>query len=197
MSFIYKKLFFVCFIFIVPFVFINSSDRTDALDLLTKCEQGSKQLEITVKNFGEKNDLDDFEKGIGLINLGRVKLAQTKYLDAKTNFQNYLNLEYNIYKSLAARYIKRVEQLFDETSNELAANISNEKVLKNFETANSYLENAKMQLTTKHYLEVVKISRLAKRSLLSNYEIAGKKIPDDYAKDFADNNNTIYTSPAK
>jgi len=197
MSSIIKKIYFTFIILILAFPFINSSDRTDALDLLTKCEQGSKQLEIAVRNFGEIADLDDFDKGIAFINLGRVKIAQTKYLDSKANFDSYLNLEYNIYKSLAGRYIKRVEQLVDETSNELAASISNEKVLKNFETANAHYENAKMQLTTKHYLEVVKILRLAKRFLLSNYEIVGKKIPDNYAKDFADSNNTIYTAPAK
>jgi len=183
-------------VIILTFPFIYSSDRTDALDLLAKCEQNVKQLEIAVKNFGEKPDLDDFDKCIASINQGRVKIAQTKYIDAKTNFDSYLTLEYNIYKSLAGRYIKRIEQLVDETSNELAASISNEKVLKNFELANSYLENAKLELTSKHYFEVVKISRLAKRALLSNYDIVGKKIPDNYAKDFADNGNTIYTAPA-
>jgi len=182
--------FFLGFLLFSTFLF--ASDRTDALELLTKCENEVKQVEITVKNFGEKAELADYEQGLNLIKLGKIKLAQTNYLDAKAKFEEFLKFQNNIYMSLAGKYIKRTETLVDEISNELANDIGNEKVLKNFESAASHLNNAKQSNITKHFVESLMSCRISKKYLLSNYELTGKKIPEKYLKDFSDCNNKIH-----
>lgn len=186
-----NKSLFLSILLLFIFFTLNASDRTDALDLLALCEKDVKLLEVSVKNFGEKSDLADFEKAVSLINLGKIRIAQTKYLDAKASLEEYQRLQYNIYKNLATIYIKRTEELQDEIAVDLATSISNEKILKNFEIASNYLNSAKQKMVTKHYYDVVVSCRMAKKTLFSNYDLAGKKLPEKYKKDFDDCNNVI------
>ena len=190
---IFIKLFMVLFInFFFINLYISASDRTDALDLKDKSEKGSKQLEIVVKNFGDKADLSEFDKGLNLIKSGNVNILQSNFLDASAKFNEYLKLEYDTYKSLATKYIQRVDDLIKETSNDLIDSINIDGVQKNFTTASSHLNNAKLSFTTKHYQDVIMSSRIAKKYLFANYDLAGKKLPDKYQKDFADCSNKIF-----
>jgi hypothetical protein len=190
---IFIKFFMVLFIyfFFINF-YISASDRTDALDLKDKSEKGSKQLEIVVKNFGDKADLNEFDKGLNLIKAGNVNILQSNFLEASAKFNEYLKLEYDTYKSLAAKYIQRVEDLIKETSNDLIDSISIDGVQKNFTTSSSHLNNAKSSFNTKHYQDVIMSSRIAKKYLFANYDLADKKLPDKYQKDFADCGNKIF-----
>jgi len=189
-NFILLTVIFINFFLILTYA--STSDRTDALDLKDKSEKGVKQLEIVVKNFGDKSDVSAYEKGLSLIKAGNVNILQSNFLDASAKFNEYLKLEYDTYKSLATKYIQRTETLINEISNDMVDNISNDAILKNFTTAKSHLENAKLSFNTKHYQDVVMSARIAKKYLLSNYDLVGKKIPDQYEKDFTDNQDKIY-----
>jgi hypothetical protein len=189
----FNKLFMLLLInFFFINLYISGSDRTDALDLKDKSEKGSKQLEIVVKNFGDKEDLSSYEKGLNLIKSGNVSILQSNFLDASAKFNDYLKLEYDTYKSLATKYMQRVQDLINETSNDLVDNISIDGVQKNFTTASSHLNNAKSSFNTKHYQDVIMSSRIAKKYLFANYDLAGKKLPDKYQKDLADCGNKIF-----
>ena len=187
-----KAIIIIFIIFIANTFALNASDRTDALSLKSKCDSESKILEIPLRNFGEENDIKNFEEGIKTIKLGKIKVAQSKYREAINLFKKYLSIQYNIYKSLAAKYIKRTERINDESAMELVDFVDNPKTLKNFEGAFSYITNAKKYNTTKHYSKVIGQCRSAKKYLFDNYKISGKEIPDDYKKDFVDISNRIF-----
>lgn len=172
---------------------LYASDRSDSLDLMKKCEDESKILEISVKNFGDEKDKNNFESGLNMIKNGKIKVAQSKYLDAKKIFNDYLQQQYDMYKILGERYITRTELLIDEISVDLADFITDGQILRNFEEANNYITIAKSSFAQKQYDKAVNPCRMSKQKLLDNYKLVGKEIPEKYQVDLADNNKKIYT----
>ena len=183
----------IIFTIIISNIFIlNASDRTDALALQNQCETESKILEIPTRNFGDEKDIIDFEDGLKKIKLGKVKNAQSKYREAMALFNEYLQMQFNIYKNLAEKYIKRTEKMNDDSAEELIEYVDDPKILRNFESAFQYITTAKKYFTTKHYSKAVGSCRLAKRSILENYKIAGIELPESYKKDLEDISNKLY-----
>jgi hypothetical protein len=172
-------------------ILIFSSDRSDAVDLMNKCENNVKILEIPVKNFGDKNDLASYEDGLGLIKQGKVKLAQSKFVEAKAKFDEYLKLEYNLYGVLAPKYIQRTQQMIDKISEDLVDFVNQADVLKNFSESSRILDSAKTYLAAKNYPTVIQSCRVAKNFLFNNYVLLKKPVPKEYQKDLDDKNNKI------
>ena len=192
LSLISNKKTVIIFIIISNIFIVNASDRTDALALQNQCDTESKLLEIPARNFGDEKDIIEFEEGLKKIKLGKVKNAQSKYREAMALFNEYLQMQFNIYKSLAEKYIKRTEKMNDDSAEELVEYVNDPKILRNFESAFQYLITAKKYFTTKHYSKTVGSCRLAKRSILENYKISGVEIPEDYKKDLDDISNKLY-----
>lgn len=186
-----KKTLIIILIIITNILALNASDRTDALALQNQCDTESKILEVPVKNFGNENDLKNYEEGLKTIKLGKIKVAQSKYRDAMALFNEYLKTQYNIYKNLAENYIKRTEMINDDSAIKLVDFVDNPQILRNFESAFQYLTNGKNYFTTKHYSKVIGTCRLAKKFLFENFKIAGIELPDDYKKDLEDISNKI------
>jgi hypothetical protein len=187
-----KKICLVIAIMLIGSVIIFSSDRTDAVDLMNKCENNVKILEIPVKNFGDKNDLASFDEGLGLIKQGKIKLAQSKFVDAKVKFEEYLKLEYNLYGSLSPKYIQRTQIMIDKISEDLVDFVNQADVLKNFSEASRILDSAKTYLAAKNYSVVFQSCRVAKNFLFNNYNLLKKPVPKEYQKDLDDKNNKIF-----
>ncbi len=171
-----------------------ASDRSDADALIKKCNSESRVLEVCVRNFGNDKDIQDFEKGVKLIKMGKIKYAQSKFLDSKSNTEKYLKIQYSVYESLAKKYIKRTEQMIDDIALELIDYADDEKVMKNLSLASQYLSSAKSNMTRKFYSIVIGPSRKSKSYLLQLYDITGTPFPEKYAKDRADCSKKIYTN---
>ena len=183
--------FILILLFITNLFILYSSDRSDAAALLKKSEAESKLLEIAVKNFGDKNDLEKYDKGIKLIKFGKIKLAQSKYLDSISKLNEYLKVQYNIYKSLADKYIERTDKIIDEIAEDLVDFVDEGEVLKYFESATNYLNNAKLYKAKKDYIKVINTSRVSKKYVIGIYKLVGKEIPEQNKKDFKDINKEI------
>jgi hypothetical protein len=187
-----SMLYFFCLILLLyGSTWLYSSDRTDAIELMNKCDTEVKALEIPLKNFGDKDDLAKFDAGLSIIKQGRVKLAQSKFIEAKAKFEEYLKFQYDIYGSIAVKYVERTQQVIDKIAEELAEYLNQEDVLKNFNTASQYLESAKLYLTKKQYQNVIPPCRIAKNNVISLYTFLKIKVPEEYQKDQVDINNKI------
>ena len=170
-----------------------ASDRSDATTLREKCEAEFKHLEIVVKNFGSESDVSGLQKGIDLLKTGKVKLAQSKYLDAKAIYNDYLKLQSEIYKSLASSYSARTEAMINEITAELVDFLDNEKISQSFRLAAQNLNDAKSSEKGERYKMAVDLCRNAKKFVIDSYKQAGKNVPDKYRKDAKDNDKQIYT----
>ena len=124
--------------------------------------------------------------------MGKVKIAQSKYLDAKGKFNEYLELQYNLYKSLSEKYIQRTETLIEEISMDLGDFISKDEVLKSFEDANKYLESAKTYMLKKDYNKIIGLCRTAKYKLINIYNLVGKEVDENYLIDLSDYNKKVF-----
>lgn len=193
----YKKIFFsiqfgAVLIFLLLSVNAFSSDHSDASDLRDRCEKEIKGLEVSVKNFGETADIEEFNKGAELIKTGKVKFIQSKYTDAIENYNKYLSIQYNLYEILANRYIDRAEKLIDGVAEDLVDYINDKKVVEYLRLANQNLKDAKTAMATKHYKNIIEVVRSAKNYAISAYKLVGKEIPEQYKKDAADNEGKIF-----
>lgn len=188
-----KMILFVLFaaVFADPKLLL-ASDRSDATALRERCEAESKVLEIAVRNFGAEKDVKDFQDGINLIKTGKVKIAQSKYLEATAKYNEYLKLHHQIYKSVAAGYITRTEQLYNDVAAELVDFIDNEKVGQYLKLANQNLADAKSRALTENYKLAIDLCRTAKKYSLDCYKAANKEVPEKYKKDQKDINKEIY-----
>lgn len=178
----------------VPFMAL-ASDKSDATDLMNRADKSSKVLEVPVKNYGDKNDLAAFDSGLATIRQGKVKLAQSKFLEAKALFEQYQKAEFDLYGSLAAKYIQRTQDMIDKIAEELADYVSNPDVLKGFTDAAENLNTAKTNIVSKQYLSVIGSCRAARKLVLGLYPLVKKEMPAEYARDAADDNGQIYQAP--
>ncbi len=174
-----------------PFVGF-SSDRSDATDLMNKCDNSSKSLEIAIRNFGDKNDTASFENGLNTIKQGKVKLAQSKFLEAKAKFEEYQKAEYDLYGSLSPKYIQRTQEIIDKIAEDLVDFVNQPEVLKNFTDSAQNLDIAKLRYSSKAYPAVIQSCRIAKNLVINCYVIAKKDIPAEYKKDLEDSSNKIF-----
>jgi hypothetical protein len=185
-------LFLILVICLLPAVGLFASEKSEAQALMKQCDDGVKLIEVPLKNFGDSNDLAKFEEGLNIIKLGKAKLAQAKYTDAQDKFKQYLDIQTDLYKSLADKYIKRTQDLIDEISVELADFVSDSYVLEAFTKANHYLDSARTQVKQKKYAEAVGNCRRAKKFLFDIYEKMKSELPDKYKKDSVDIKNEIF-----
>jgi len=188
-----KNLIIMLFLIISTLLFASASYHEEAIKLMKKCETEVQMIEIPTKNFGGKEDLKTFEDGLKIIKMGKVYVAQAKYQEAIKKFNEYLELQYNLYKSLGEKYIKRTEKLIDEIGLDLADYVSDDEILKNFTSASQHLANARAYMTKKQYDYVLNPCRRAKNYLIIIYKMVGKKTPDEYLVDLADYENKIYS----
>jgi hypothetical protein len=165
---------------------VHASDRSDAVDLMNACERSSKTTEIAVRNFGDKNDDAAFDACMNTIKQGKVKLAQSKFLDAKAQFQAYQKAEFDLYGSLAQKYLQRTQEMIDKIAIEFADYVNQPDVLKNLNDASSTLDSAKANYGTRTYMIVIQLCRQAKNQLLNCYGLIKKDIPNEYKKDYED-----------
>ncbi len=170
-----------------------ASEKSEAAALMKQCDDGAKLIAVPLKNFGDSNDMAKYEEGLKTIKLGKAKIAQAKYADAKAKFNEYLALENDLYKSLADKYIKRTQDLIDEISVELADFVSDSYVLEAFTKANHYLDAAKTQVQEKKFALAVSACRRSKKFLFDIYvKMMKTDLPDKYKKDSVDIKNEIY-----
>jgi hypothetical protein len=169
-----------------------ASEKSEAQALMKQCDDGVKLIVVPLTNFGDSNDMAKFEEGKNIIKLGKAKLAQARYTDAQDKFKQYLDIQTDLYKSLAEKYIKRTQDLIDEISVELAEFVSDSYVLEAFTKANHYLDAARTQVKQKKYQDAVGNCRRAKKFLFDIYEKMKSELPDKYKKDSADIKNEIY-----
>ncbi len=171
---------------------VFSSDLSEATELRDRCEKENVILEVSVKNFGDNADVDEFNKGEQLIKLGKVKFIQTKYKDAIDIYNRYLKLQFNLYGILANKYIARTEKINDSVGEDLVDFINNAKVVEYLRLASQNLKDAKAAMAAKHYRNIIEVCRTAKNYALGTYKLAGKDIPDQYKADVADNQGKIF-----
>lgn len=169
-----------------------ASDLSDARSLRSKCEKEVKILEVSVKNFGNESEQQEFSKGEKIIKLGNVKFIQTRYKEAIEKYKEYLKLQFNLYAKLAKKYAEDTGILIDNIAEDLVDFIDNKKVTKYLELANQNLKDAKSAMTTKHYQNIINVCRTAKNYAISAYKLVGKEFPSLYKKDAADNDGKIY-----
>lgn len=176
-------------------IFISSpaftSDSSDAEDLLKRCQNESKALEIAVTNFGSEAEKAKFKNGIDIIKMGRVKIAQTMYLDASSQFKNYLKLQNEIYDTLCVTYLKRTETILQNTGVDVVDSIDDPKVEQYIKLANQNLVDAKGSYSRKEYTPSIGNCRTAKKYAFKAYEITGKAVPEQYKVDQKDNDNKM------
>ncbi len=171
---------------------LYSSNLSDATALREKCESEVKVIEIAVKNFGEKPDVENFEKGVRLIKTGKVRFIQSKYPEAIDKYKQYLKLQYHLYESLAKKYTARTEKIVNAMAEDLVDYIDNKKVEQYFRLANQNLKDAKSNMNNNHFKNSVDLCRAAKNYAIKSYGLVGKKAPDKYKKDLVDIDGKIF-----
>ncbi|MBN1531790.1 MAG: hypothetical protein JXA20_03930 [Spirochaetes bacterium] len=169
----------------------SASDLSDATSLREKCEKEVKVVEIAVKNFGSAAVLTDFQKGNEILRGAKIMMAQSKFAEAKRQYNDYLTLQNGMYKNLSAIYIERTDAINKEVPADLVDFIDNEKVCAYFKLANQNLVDARTSITRQYYKHAVDLCRDAKRYALGSYKLAGKALPSKYGKDMADINGKI------
>ncbi len=185
----FSLIFLIIFLFTVA---IFSSDLSDASALRERCEKEITGLEVSVKNFGDNADIEEFKKGEQLVKLGKVKFIQSKFPEAIDNYNKYLNIQYKLYEILANKYIERTEKLNDTVGEDLVDFVNDKKVVEYLRLATQNLKNAKAAMATKHYKHIIDVCRTAKNYATGAYKLVGKNIPEEYKKDMADNEGKIY-----
>jgi hypothetical protein len=169
-----------------------SSNLSEAKKLREKCEKEIKHLEIAVKNFGDKSDLDNFKKGTKLIKLGKVKFIQSKYPEAMEKYKSYLKLQFYLYESLAKKYSARTEKVVDTIAEDLVDYVDNKKVEKYLRLASQNVKDGKSTMLNKHYKNAIGLFRNAKNYAIQSYKLVGKSIPHTYKRDMADIDGRIF-----
>jgi len=169
---------------------LYASDLSDAETLRDKCDREIAELQVPAKNFGDQADLGKLDEGAGLIKLGKVKLLQSKYLEASASFNKYLALQQGLYKSLAEKYMARAEKMADDIAVELVDS-KDPKVAEYLKLANQNLKDAKGEMLSERYKNAIKLCRVSKNYSLAAFKAAGKPVPEEYRKDASDNENRI------
>ena len=169
---------------------LYSSDLSDAQSLRERCEKESVEVQVPVKNFGDQSDMDEFNRGMQMIKLGKVKFLQSKYPDASESFNKYLLLQQGLYKSLAKKYLERTEKMLDDIAVELIDN-SNPKIEEYLRLANQNFKDASKENTAERCKNSIKLCRIAKNYALSCYKAAGRSVPDQYKNDLTDIDNKM------
>ncbi|MFH0974802.1 MAG: hypothetical protein V1874_03350 [Spirochaetota bacterium] len=168
-----------------------SSDLSDATALRERCEKEILGLEVSVKNFGDNADLENFAKGEHLIKLGKIKFIQSKFTDAIEIYNKYLAIQYGLYEVLAKKYIDRAEKINDAVGEDMVDFINDKKVVEYLRLSSQNIKDAKAALATKHYKSIIDVCRTAKNYALGAYKVAGKPLPEQYKVDQADNEGKI------
>lgn len=169
-----------------------ASDRTDAEALMNRCDASSKTAAVPVRNFGDKDLIASFENGLAMIKQGKVKLLQSKFLDAKTKFEEYQKLENDLYAALAPLYLDRTQAIIDKAAEDLVDFATKAEVSKAFTDSSRSLDEAKTYQATKKYLAVIQTCRVAKNQVLNAYPQAKIEVPAEYKKDMADSGGKIF-----
>lgn len=176
---------------LAPFA-ASASDKSDAEGLMNKCEASSKSAAVPIRNFGGKDLIASFENGLALIKQGKVKLLQSKYLDAKAKFEEYQKLEDGLYAALAPAYLERAQAIIDKAAEDLVDFASKPEVTKAFSESDRSMAEAKAYLGAKKYLAVIQACRVAKNQTLSAYAAAKAEIPSEYKRDQADSAGKVF-----
>ena len=188
----FPRIFLIITVILLAVINSYSDDRADATKLMNTCDKNAKTLEIAVTNFGDKDESASYQEALKVIKLGKVKLAQSKFNDAKAKFNEYLKIENDLYASLSPKYMERAQVLIDEIAEDLVDYVTNPNVLKNFTDADMHLKNAKSSYSSKNYQATVISCRLSKYLVINCYVYVKKQIPDKYKKDLEDYYNRIY-----
>lgn len=176
---------------------ISASILSEARKLRKISERESKNIKISVLNFGDKSDKSDFNKALRMIKIGKIKLAQNKYSEAKTNYKNYLKLQNSIYASLAKKYMERTQKIIDDVAVDLVDFLDNQKINKYFKMASQHYNDAKRTMTRKQYKIVIGDCRRSKEYMFGAFKVAGKKLPVKYIVDSTDIKKKIYKKATK
>jgi hypothetical protein len=187
-----KKIFFLSMMLLCSMFFLFPSDRSDATDLMNKCDANSKLLELPIRNFGDDKEIAGFENSLNIIKSGKVKLAQSLFVEAKQKFEEYLKSESSLYESLSPKYLKRSQEIIDKISEDLVDYVNQANVLKNFTESSQNLDQAKMYFNNKNYQSVLLSCKISKYLVINCYVLAKKPIPKEYQKDLEDYYNRIY-----
>jgi hypothetical protein len=180
------------FLFLAVQLAAFASDRTDAEALMNRCEASSKTAAVPIRNFGDKDLIASFENGLAMIKQGKVKLLQSKFLDAKAKFEEYQKLENDLYAALAPLYLDRAQAIIDKAAEDLVDFATKPEVSKAFTDSSRSLDEAKLYQATKKYLAVIQACRVAKNQVLNAYAQAKLEVPAEYKKDIADSAGKVF-----
>jgi len=169
-----------------------ASDKSDAEALMNTCEASSRSAAVPVRNFGGKDLIASLENGLALIKQGKVKLLQSKYLDAKAKFEEYQKLEGELYAALAPKYLERAQAIIDKAAEDLVDFAAKPEVSKALSESDRSVGEAKIYQDAKKYLAVVQACRVAKNQALSAYAAAKVEMPADCKRDQADASGKIF-----
>jgi len=172
------------FFFSVPLL---SSDMSDAAALRERCEKEFKHLEVCVTNFGDAADKSNLLESSKKLKLGKLKITQSRYIDAIDIYKGYLKLQSEMYAGLAKKYIERTQKLNDEIAEESVDSIDKAKVDEYFKMAYRNLEDAKKGTASSNPVLAIEACRRAKKYSLGVYGLLNKPVPEKYKIDAMDN----------
>jgi hypothetical protein len=163
-----------------------SSDRSDAEGLRERCEREFKPLEVSVANFGDQADKAMLQKGEKKLKLGKLKIAQSRYKDAIGIYNGYLKLQWDVYMSIAKKYVDRTRAVNDEIAEDLVDSIDKPKVSEYLKLAYRNLEDAKKALANDNPVLAINACRRSKKYSIGAYGLVGRPVPEKFKADFAD-----------
>ncbi len=163
-----------------------ASDMSDAEALRERCEKEIKRVEICVVNFGDATEKSGLQEGQKKLKLGKLKITQSRYVDAIDIYKSYLRLQAEIYAGLAKKYIDRTQKLNDEIAEEFVDSMDKAKVDEYFKMAYRNLEDAKKGNASSSPVLAIEACRRAKKYSLGVYGLLSKPIPEKYKIDAAD-----------
>src|SRR5271157_3018211 len=159
---------------------VLSSDMSDAEALRERCEKEFKHLEVCVTNFGDATDKSNLLESTKKLKLGKLKITQSRYVDAIEIYKGYLKLQSETYTGLAKKYIERTQKLNDEIAEEFVDSIDKAKVDEYFKMAYRNLEDAKKGNASSSPVLAIEACRRAKKYSLGVYGLLNKPVPEKY-----------------
>ena len=165
---------------------LPASDMSDAEALRERCEREFKHLEVCVANFGDAADKTNLQESIKKLKIGKLKITQSRYVDAIESYRGYLRLQGEIYAGLSKKYIERTRKLNDEIAEEFVDSINDPKVDEYFKMAYRNLEDARKGMSSSNPVLAIEACRRAKKYSTGIYGLLKKPVPEKYKTDVAD-----------
>ncbi|MGL4370457.1 MAG: hypothetical protein ACRCUT_12420 [Spirochaetota bacterium] len=159
---------------------LSASDSSDAEALRARCEKENKAAEVCVMNAGSESDAAAFAEAAKKLKLAKLKIAQSKFAEAISLYNEYLKNQNDLYTVLAAKYIDRTQKANDAISEELVDFIDQPKVDSYLKLSYRNLEEAKTAMTRKYPVQAIEACRRSIQYSTGIYSLVSRQIPEKY-----------------